>query len=167
MDSPLLIPLFILSFTDCEKSEEGSAWAEGSLVAHFLRTGNQSQAREQAAKLKDELVYKMVDACLNHAPPADVDKDVRELALIVSDFHDPEAKYMNAEYFAACGQKDIAVRLMKSAIAGHYCPYTDLQTNAMLASCGARRSLPSCYPPPDNAAMTLLPRDRNPRAESS
>lgn len=116
MDSPLLIPLFILSFTDCEKSEEGSAWAEGSLVAHFLRTGNQSQAREQAAKLKDEPVYKMVDACLNHAPPADVDKDVRELAPIVSDFHDPEAKYMNAEYFAACGQKDI------------------LQTNAMLAS---------------------------------
>jgi hypothetical protein len=76
----------------------------------------------------------MVNACLNHAPAADVDKDARELAPTYLHFHDPEAKYVNAGYFAVCGQKDIAVRLIKDAIAGHYCPYTDLQNDAMLAS---------------------------------
>jgi serine/threonine protein kinase len=65
---------------------------------------------------------------------AEVDKDARELAPITSGFHDPEARYVNAGYFAFCGQKDTAVRLMKGAIAGNYCPYTDLQTNAMLAN---------------------------------
>jgi hypothetical protein len=46
----------------------------------------------------------------------------------------PRPRYVNAGYFAVCGQKDIAVRLIKDAIAGHYCPYTDLQNDAMLAS---------------------------------
>jgi serine/threonine protein kinase/tetratricopeptide (TPR) repeat protein len=114
--------------------DAGSAWAEGSLVAHLLRAGNLSQARDQAAKVRSQPIDKMIDACLNHAPAAEIDKDAREIAPTYLAFHDPEAKYVNAGYFAVCGQKDVAVRLMKDAIAGHYCPYTDLQNDAMLAS---------------------------------
>jgi eukaryotic-like serine/threonine-protein kinase len=114
--------------------DAGSSWAQGTLVAHLIRAGNLSQAREQATKMKDRPIEKMVNACLNHAAAADVDKDAREIAQMILDFHDPEARYLNAGYFAFCGQKDIAVRLIKGAIAGHYCAYTDLQTNAMLAS---------------------------------
>ena len=114
--------------------DAGSSWAEATMVAHFLRTGNPAQAREQAKKIIDRPIEKMVNACLNHAPAADVDNDARELAPIISGFHDPEARYLNAGYFAFCGQKEPAVRLIKGAMAGHYCAYTDLQTNAMLAS---------------------------------
>ena len=114
--------------------DAGSSWAEATMVAHFLRTGNPAQAREQAKKIIDRPIEKMVNACLNHAPAADVDNDARELAPIISAFHDPEARYLNAGYFAFCGQKEPAVRLIKGAMAGHYCAYTDLQTNAMLAS---------------------------------
>jgi eukaryotic-like serine/threonine-protein kinase len=114
--------------------DAGSTWAEGNLVAHFLRLGNLAQAREQAAKLKDQPIDRMVNSCLNHAPAADVEKEARELEPIYSQIRDPEAKYLNAAYFAFCGQKDMAARLMKDAIAEHYCAYADLQTNAMLAS---------------------------------
>jgi TolB-like protein len=114
--------------------DAGSTWAEGSLVAHYLRAGNPSQAREQAAKQKEDPRYKMVYDCLGHAPAADVDKEARELAPTFLNLHDSEAKYANAGYFAVCGQKDIAVRLMKDAIAGNYCPYIDLQNDAMVAS---------------------------------
>ncbi len=114
--------------------DAGSAWAEGNLVAHFLRTGNLSQAREQTAKLTDQPIDKMVNACLNHAPAADVDREARELEPTYLHIHDPEAKYLNAGYFAFCGQKDIAARMMKDSIAGRYCAYADLQTSAMLAS---------------------------------
>ncbi len=114
--------------------DDGSAWSEGSMVSYFLLTGDLAKAREQSAKVKDQPIYRMVDACLNHAPPAEVDKVAREFALLVSGFHDPEARYVNAGDFAYCGKKDIALRLMKDAIAGHYCPYIDLQTNAMLGS---------------------------------
>ena len=119
--------------------DAGSDWAEGSLVAQFIRAGNLSQAREQAAKINDRPVknrpvYSMMNACLNHAPSSELEKDARELAPLFLDVHDSEARYLNAGYFAFCGQKDIAVRLIKSAIAGHYCPYTDLQNNAMLTT---------------------------------
>jgi hypothetical protein len=35
---------------------------------------------------------------------------------------------------AACGKQDLAVRLLKSAIAGRYCAYNALQTDPLLAS---------------------------------
>ena len=79
-------------------------------------------------------VYQMMNACLNHAPPADLEKDARELAPVISGLHDPEARYINAGYFAFCGQKDIAVRLIKGAIAEHYCAYTDLQNSLIFAT---------------------------------
>ena len=75
-----------------------------------------------------------VDACLSHAPAVDVDKTSRDVAQILSGFHDPESKYVNTTYLAFCGPKDTAVRLIKSAIAGHYCAYTDLQNSSMLAN---------------------------------
>jgi serine/threonine protein kinase len=115
--------------------DAGSTWAKGALVAYFLRTGNVSQAREQVGKLPNDRPDKgMLEACLDHGPAADVDKASRYFAQIPSGYHDPEAKYLNTTYIAFCGQKDTAVRLIKSAIAGHYCAYTDLQTNAMLAN---------------------------------
>jgi serine/threonine protein kinase/tetratricopeptide (TPR) repeat protein len=119
--------------------DAGSSWSEGTLIALFIRTGNITQALEQSAKqtagtLGNRPVEKMVHACLSHAPPADLDQDARELAPVISDLLDPEARYINAGYFAFCGQKDIAVRLIKGAITGHYCAYTDLQANAMLAN---------------------------------
>jgi serine/threonine protein kinase len=113
--------------------DAGSEWEVGSLVGHYIRAGNLAQAREQSAKVNRPR-EKMIDACLNRAPAADVDKFATEFAPITLGAHDSEAKYMNAGYFAFCGQKDIAVRLIRSAITGHYCAYTDLQTDAMLAS---------------------------------
>jgi hypothetical protein len=87
-----------------------------------------------AGTANDWPVKGIVDACLNHAPAADVDKASRNYAQILSGYHDPEAKYINTTYLAFCGPKDTAVRLIKSVIAGHYCAYTDLQNNAMLAN---------------------------------
>jgi serine/threonine protein kinase len=113
--------------------DAGSEWEVGSLVGHYIRAGNLAQAREQSAKVNRPR-EKMIDACLNRAPAADVDKFATEFAPIILGAHDSEAKYMNAGYFAFCGQKDIAVRLIRSAITGHYCAYTDLETDAMLAS---------------------------------
>jgi eukaryotic-like serine/threonine-protein kinase len=124
---------------DFIRLDAGSAWAEGSLVSYFLRSGNIARALEQSAKLtaatlESRPVEKMAHDCLNHVPAADLDKEAREFAQVFLNLHDSEARYVNAGYFAFCGQKDIAVRLIKGAIAGHYCAYIDLQNNAMLAN---------------------------------
>jgi serine/threonine protein kinase/tetratricopeptide (TPR) repeat protein len=116
--------------------DAGSTWARGNTVAYYLRSGNLSQAREQVGTTaQDWPAEGLVNACLNHAPAPDVDKASRDLAQMLSGLHDPEARYLNATYIVFCGaEKDAALRLIKGAIAGHYCPYTDLQTNAMLAN---------------------------------
>jgi hypothetical protein len=35
---------------------------------------------------------------------------------------------------ATCGKQDVALRLLKSAIEGHYCAYTALQTDSLLVT---------------------------------
>ena len=43
---------------------------------------------------------------------------------------DPEPRYIVAGDLLFCGQKDAAVQLIKSAIAGHFCAYTGLQNDS-------------------------------------
>ena len=47
---------------------------------------------------------------------------------------DPENRYITAGDMAFCGEKEIALRLLKSAIEGHYCSYEALQNDPSLAS---------------------------------
>ncbi len=112
----------------------GSLWVSRNLVRHFIREGNMAQARETSEKLGDDSRDKILKSCLNHAPSADVDNIAGELAPKILASPDAENRYYAAHTFAFCGQKDIALRLLKSAIAGHYCAYNAMQTEPMLAT---------------------------------
>ena len=46
---------------------------------------------------------------------------------------DPEFSYVAALDFLFCEQKDLAMRLIRNSIAGHYCPYTGLQNDSAWA----------------------------------
>jgi hypothetical protein len=46
---------------------------------------------------------------------------------------DPEPRYIVAGDVLFCGQKDAAVQLIKSSIAGHFCPYSGLQNDSAWA----------------------------------
>jgi hypothetical protein len=76
----------------------------------------------------------MYKACLAHAPSAEVDNIAREFAPQALANPDAENRYWFANSFAFCGQKDMALRLLKSSIAGHYCAYTDLQNSPIFAT---------------------------------
>jgi serine/threonine protein kinase/tetratricopeptide (TPR) repeat protein len=111
----------------------GSLWVSRNLVRHFIREGNMAQARETSEKLGDDSRDKILKSCLNHAPSADVDNIAGELAPKILASPDAENRYYAAHTFAFCGQKDIALRLLKSAIAGHYCAYNAMQTEPLFA----------------------------------
>ncbi|MGA8152910.1 MAG: protein kinase [Terriglobales bacterium] len=113
--------------------DAGSDWVARNLVQHFIRAGDLAQARAGAEKLGDGRGARLTRACLEHAPAADFDNIVQELA--PEDLANPDAenRFLFASTFAFCGKKDIALRLLTSAVSGHYCA-TDLQTNPMLAS---------------------------------
>ncbi len=114
--------------------DAGSEWVTGNLVRQFIYTGDLAKAREQSEKLNDRSRNRVIRACLVHAPSADVDKIAKEFAPEALANPDAENRFWIANEFAFCGQKDIALRLLKSSVAGHYCAYTGLQNDPMLAN---------------------------------
>jgi hypothetical protein len=116
--------------------DRGSDWASRNIVTHFIQAGTLAQAREQSEKSGDNGIARMTRECLHNAPVADVDQLARQLAPGVFANPDAENRYLIASNFAFCGQKDIALRLLKSSVEGgegNYCAYTALQTDPTLA----------------------------------
>jgi eukaryotic-like serine/threonine-protein kinase len=113
--------------------DAGSDWVSSNLPSHLIRAGNLEQAREASANMPDAPRSSLIKACLNHAPAAQVDKLAREHAPDSLANPDAENRYLVAPTFAFCGQNDIALRLLRSAIAGHYCAYTAMQTDPRFA----------------------------------
>jgi hypothetical protein len=116
--------------------DAGSTWELSNLPRHYIRAGNLAEAREKAqgASVADDANFKMVKACLDHAPSTEVDAIAKDAA--EEDLANPDAenRYVVADGFAFCGQKAIALRLLKGAVAGNYCAYTDLQINPIFAN---------------------------------
>jgi len=113
--------------------DAGSDWVSRNIVPHSIRAGNSAQAREQSEKSGDTGVATMTRACLHNAPAADVDKLAKQVAPEILANPDAENRYLVASAFAVCGQKDIALRLLKSSVEGKYCAYTALQNDPTLA----------------------------------
>jgi len=113
--------------------DAGSAWARSSVTRHFLRDGKLSQARDSAQKPGDSAWSRMMVACIDDASSANAGTFAREYAAKTLADPDPEVSYWVAHELAFCGQKDIALRLLKNSIAGHYCAYQGLQTEPMFA----------------------------------
>jgi serine/threonine protein kinase/TolB-like protein len=112
----------------------GSVWVTSNLVRHLIRTGDLAQAREVAEKSGKGSQPSLIKACLNHAPSAEVETIVKEHAPEILTNPDAENRYTAAPAFAFCGQKEFALRLLKSGIEGNYCAYAAMQNDPMLAS---------------------------------
>jgi serine/threonine protein kinase/TolB-like protein len=114
--------------------DAGSDWVSRNIVSHFIRASNLAQAREQSEKSGDTGVARMMRACLHNAPTAEVDKLARVVAPEILANPDAENRYLVSTDFAFCGQKDVALRLLKSSVAGKYCAYAAMQNDPMLAT---------------------------------
>jgi len=113
--------------------DAGSVWASNNLMRHYVRDGKLAQAKEIAGKLKVSQGFGLMAACLENPSAANAASILREtVAERVAD-RDPEPRYVVAADFLYCGQKDTAVQMLKSAIAGHYCAYTGLQNDSVWA----------------------------------
>jgi eukaryotic-like serine/threonine-protein kinase len=119
---------------DFLQSDMGSQWATGNLVTHYIRTGNLAQAHEMSEKIGDAPRNRLSRACLNRAPASEVESIAKQLAPEVLANPDSENRFTAAASFAFCGQKEIALQLLKSGVAGKYCGYTEMQNDPILAS---------------------------------
>ncbi len=108
--------------------DAGSSWAIGNSSQVALRAGNPARARELAQKAGNAMTL----ACLNGDAATYKAEAQKEFDFLESD-PDPEPKYVVATLFLYCGQRDIALQLVKQSIAGHFCPYEGLRNDSFWA----------------------------------
>ena len=115
--------------------DAGTVWASNNIMRHYIRDGKLAQAKEIAEKLKDisQFDYGMVLACIENPSSPDVGPLARQVVATRLADPDPEPRYVVAGDFLFCGQKDLAVQMLKSSIAGHFCAYTGLQNDSVWA----------------------------------
>jgi serine/threonine protein kinase/tetratricopeptide (TPR) repeat protein len=114
--------------------DAGSEWASDNIMRHYIREGKLAQAKEIAEKFKDSgRSFPMMRACLENPSSADAATLTRQTAATTLAAPDPEPHYVVAADVLFCGQKDLAVQLLKSSIARNFCAYTGLQNDSAWA----------------------------------
>ena len=112
--------------------DAGSIWASDNMMRHYIRDGKLAQAKEIAEKFKDShnLGVGLKATCIENPSSAEIPSLTRDVVAARLADSDPEPRYIVAADLVYCGQKDAAVQLLRSAIAGHFCAYTGLQNDS-------------------------------------
>jgi eukaryotic-like serine/threonine-protein kinase len=113
--------------------DAGSLWAAANIMRHYIQAGKLADAKEIAQKFSTDPGIKMVAICMDNPSSANAVNFAREGARDVLADPDPEVHYVVAPDFLVCRQEDLAMQLLKSSIAGHFCPYTGLQNDSAYA----------------------------------
>ena len=126
---------------DFLQTDAGSDWVKRNKVRVLAREGKFAEARQLARTLPPSSVdyLEVVEACLDHASSgrpltAEVESAIRQHEAEWLANPDPENRYIVATDMAPCGQKDLALRALKSTVEGNYCAYQALQKDPALAS---------------------------------
>jgi adenylate cyclase len=114
--------------------DAGSEWAAFMGPNILLRDGKVNEARESVRVKQPAPGYRrnILESCLGLRPPSDFETTIREVERDVALVTDPEPKYTNGAILSFCGQKERALRLLKSAIEQNYCAYSALQRDPLL-----------------------------------
>ena len=119
---------------DFLRLDPGSA-GSGQTCLSISNARVSGQKREKARRKFPPTIPSGSSGCLfRPSSPAELDQEVRAATPGFLADPDPENRYWDATLMAACGKQDIAVRLLKSAIDGHYCAYTALQSDPLMAT---------------------------------
>ncbi len=120
-----------MDFIHLDAGSEWAAWASSYL---YISLGNVAQARQAIKKVGKSPAYhrELLWACAQAQPPADLGEIVQEAESSVMMEPDPEARYHVGALMAYCGQKNAAIRLVRSAIEHNYCSTSALQNDPLL-----------------------------------
>ncbi len=116
------------------KSEGGSVWARNASLTFLMRQGKHEEAREVARGLGTELNSRLVRACLEKRPRAELDATAGAEAAGLMAVRDSELKFYAAENLAHCGYPDLSLRLLRKAVQENYCAVPAMERDPLLAS---------------------------------
>src|ERR1700722_5601563 len=120
---------------DFLRLDPGSDWTFANMTVALASLGKMAEARENATKIPESAPYReLLQVCLSQKPASEIEKAAREAEPRMFGEQDAENRFWDARILSFCGQKEMSVRLMKSAIDGPYCAYTTLQKDPMFAA---------------------------------
>jgi len=111
--------------------DSGSQWASSNMSRQFIRDGRLAQARELAERFKQVPWGATTITCIDNPSSENALKLARETTAAIIADPDPEVHYVVASDVLFCGQKELAVRMIKSSIEGRYCAYEGLQSDSV------------------------------------
>jgi len=109
-----------------------STWVAFQSVGGLLREGKRAEAAAIARTIPG--YPKSTQACLAGWPPVEVGALAREEAAAIGEVRDSEPKYYAASEFAYCGQREVALRLLKKAVEQNYCGWPAMDKDPLFAS---------------------------------
>ena len=119
---------------DFARLDAGSEWTAFATFLTQVREGKINQARETAHRMSANPYYHrdMLEACLQTPQPVELDKIANAAETMLLAQSDSEPRYFQGANLVFCGHKEIAVRLLRSAIDHNYCAYSALQKDPLL-----------------------------------
>ena len=114
--------------------DAGTEWAAWVTPYVYLAEGNVTEARNATKDMGKTSSYHrdLMEACTAPQRPADIAKIVRDAESSVMTEPDAEAWYHVGALMAYCGQKEPALRLLKTAVQQNYCAYAALLDDPLL-----------------------------------
>ena len=111
-----------------------SDWANNVIPAIRLRENRLGEAKAAAQRMSKDAPWNgaLLQTCLSH--PANMSAVVAENEKRLMSERDPEMKYLQASILASCGQKKMAITLLRSAIENNYCASSALQADPLWAN---------------------------------
>ncbi|HZW93339.1 MAG TPA: protein kinase [Candidatus Eremiobacteraceae bacterium] len=114
--------------------DAGSVWASANLMRHYLRERKLAEARDAIRKRGDDQTGRTMTACIDAPSSPNTAALAREFAAWIAAVPDPEVRYWLANDILFCGQRELALNLLKSSVVeGHYCAYDGLRNDSLWA----------------------------------
>jgi len=116
--------------------DAGSEWSNAVRVSVLMRQGKTTEAKLATQQMTENPSWMrgLVEACLNKAPAATIHRLAEQAENDLLPKQDPELKYHQGTLLADCGEKEIAYKFLRQAVAGNYCARQALQSDPLLVS---------------------------------
>jgi len=114
--------------------DAGTEWAARQEAYILLGQAKLAEARQTIRRTSDVPLMgrDLIQACLDPKQTSQLDRAAQRIETAALAGTDPEPRYWVGTMLAFCGQRDAALRLLRSAIEHNYCAYAALQSDPLL-----------------------------------
>ncbi len=120
--------------------DAGTDWYKSNVIRVLIRQDKVREAQDSIERFAvDDPARNAFRACFSfklagQPSSAQFSRSVRDAEPGLLNNPDPENRYLFASDLAFCGEKEVALRLLKSSVEGNYCAYQAMQQDNVWAS---------------------------------